>query len=156
MMIKTSWSIERGAWSISPRVGVRRENFHPNLLRFMMFSIPCSGREAFALFSTEVVASGSGDTHITLHICTFALLKFLVCVHKVTHSSCTPTYLPLLIKKSTTILYRDEARSLDPLALSLPLSQSVLNLKGPDIFLNFSPKTCKNRIRNHAVKTTAA
>lgn len=34
-------------------------------------------------------------------------------------------YLPLLIKKSTTILYRDEARSLDPLALSLTHTDSL-------------------------------
>lgn len=141
-----------------PACRCEMRNFQFNLLRYMMFSIPCSGRDAFALFSTEVVASGSGETHHVAHLhfrivevprmhaqgYTFFMYTYL------------PTYLPLLIKKSTTILYRDEARSLDPLALSLPLSQSVLNLKGPDIFLNFSPKTCKNRIRNHAVKTTAA
>lgn len=91
-----------------------------------MFSIPGTLLGIlFALSSTEVVASGSGETHITLHICTFALLRFLVFVHKVTHSSCTPTYLPLLLKKSTTILYRDEARSLDSLSPSLSPSLSL-------------------------------
>lgn len=113
--------MEHGARSISPRVGlgVRCETSIPIFLYDVQHV-----RDTFALSSTEIVASGSGETHITLHICTFALLRFLVCVHKVTHSSCTPTYLPLLIKKSTTILYRDEARSLDPLALSLSLSLS--------------------------------
>lgn len=112
--------MEHGGWSISPRVGVRRENFYPNLLRFMMFSIPYLG--CFCSFFYR----GSGqwiwrETHHVAHL----HFRIVEVPRMRAHSSCTPTYLPLLIKKSTTILYRDEARSLDPLTLSLTHTDSL-------------------------------